>query len=178
MCWQVFLGVYDLLAQRVDANGTVQWAQDGIYVCNAAGNQSLHQIVLDEDDNLFVGWQDSRNGSDLDVYIQRVNNDGTLGNPTNLEEIAFSLSDFNLFQNYPNPFNPTTNIQYQVSSNIQVLLKVYDVLGHEIATLVNEYKPAGSYEVDFDATGLSSGVYFYKLQTGSFVETKKMILMR
>lgn len=179
MCWQVFVGVYDLLAQLVDANGTVQWAQDGIYVCNAAGNQSLHQIVLDNDDNLFVGWQDFRNGSDNDIYIQRVNNDGTLGNPTSIEETDFSLNHFNLYQNYPNPFNPTTNIQYQVSSNTQVSLKVYDVLGNEIATLVDEYKPAGSYEIDFEPSSeLSSGVYFYRLQADGFIQTRKMMMLK
>jgi len=64
------------------------------------------------------------------------------------------------------------------NDNALVSLKVYDVLGNEVATLVNEQKPAGTYEVIFDASGLSSGIYFYKLQTGSFVETKKMILLR
>jgi photosystem II stability/assembly factor-like uncharacterized protein len=87
-------------------------------------------------------------------------------------------SEFTLFQNYPNPFNPSTSIQYQVSSISQVSLKVYDLLGREVATLVNEDKPAGSYEVEFDAKGLSSGIYFYKIQAGSFVETKKMLLLK
>jgi hypothetical protein len=91
--------------------------------------------------------------------------------------------DFILQQNYPNPFNPTTTIRYSIPSNVKgktsnVILKVYDVLGNEVATLVNEYKTAGSYEVDFDAAGLSSGVYFYKLQAGSLVETKKMLLTK
>ena len=89
-----------------------------------------------------------------------------------------SPEEFSLEQNYPNPFNPSTSIQYRVSSISNVSLKVYDVLGNEVATLVNEEKPAGSYEVKFDAAGLSSGIYFYKLQTGSFVETKKMILLK
>jgi hypothetical protein len=85
---------------------------------------------------------------------------------------------FSLGQNYPNPFNPSTRIQYQVSSNSQVNLKVYDVLGNEVATLVDEYKPAGNYEIEFSAENLSSGIYFYKLQSNNFVETKKMILLR
>jgi len=85
---------------------------------------------------------------------------------------------FQLEQNYPNPFNPSTNINYQISQNDFVSLKVYNVLGSEVAILVNETKPAGNYEVTFDASSLSSGTYFYKLQTGSFVETKKMILMK
>ena len=102
------------------------------------------------------------------------------GSPVSVEEesILQSPITFNLYQNYPNPFNPTTSIQYQVSSNTQVSLKVYDVLGNEVETLVNEENPAGSYEVKFDAAQLSSGIYFYKLQAGSFVETKKMIYLK
>jgi hypothetical protein len=87
-------------------------------------------------------------------------------------------SQFILAQNYPNPFNPYTTIRFQVPNSSFVNLKVYDILGNEVATLVNEEKSTGSYEVEFDASGLSSGIYFYKLQAGSFVETKKMILMK
>ena len=87
-------------------------------------------------------------------------------------------SEFSLSQNYPNPFNPVTIINYQLTNRSFVSLKVYDVLGNEVASLVNEEKPAGSYSVKFDASRLSSGVYFYKLNAGSFVQTKKMILMR
>jgi hypothetical protein len=83
-----------------------------------------------------------------------------------------------LYNNYPNPFNPTTTISYAVASRQLVTLKVYDVLGKEIATLVNEEKPAGGYEIEFSATSLPSGIYFYRLQAGSFVETKKMVLMK
>jgi hypothetical protein len=83
-----------------------------------------------------------------------------------------------LYNNYPNPFNPSTRIQYAVSSRQFVSLKVYDVLGNEVATLVNEEKPIGSYEVEFDAIELPSGIYFYRLQAGDFVETKKMVLMK
>ena len=85
---------------------------------------------------------------------------------------------FILSQNYPNPFNPVTSIQYAISSRQFVTLKVYDVLGREVATIVNEEKPAGNYEVKFDGANLASGVYFYRLTAGNFVETKKMILLR
>ncbi|HMU41935.1 MAG TPA: T9SS type A sorting domain-containing protein [Ignavibacteriaceae bacterium] len=114
---------------------------------------------------------------------------GTLGSSTwrrPLSEIITSVeaqetdlpSNFNLAQNYPNPFNPSTKIRYSVPISEFVTLKVYDVLGNEVAALVNEEKPAGTYEVNFNASQLSSGIYFYKLQAGSFVETKKMILLR
>jgi len=89
---------------------------------------------------------------------------------------------FQLSQNYPNPFNPGTSIRYQVVGTTHVRLAIYDVLGREVATLVNEEKPAGTYEAIFNASNLSSGTYFYRLTatspTGGFVLTKKMILLR
>jgi hypothetical protein len=102
------------------------------------------------------------------------------GSPVSVEEesILQSPITFNLYQNYPNPFNPNTIIRYAIDSRQLIHLKVYDVLGDEIATLVDEYKSEGIYEVNFDANDLSSGVYFYKLVVGNFVETKKMILLR
>ncbi len=86
--------------------------------------------------------------------------------------------DFLLSQNYPNPFNPTTNIRFRIAKSGFVSLKVYDVLGREVATLVNQEKPAGNYEVKFDGSGLSSGIYFYKLSTENYTSVKKMILMK
>ena len=103
------------------------------------------------------------------------------------DEITIPL-EFGLQQNYPNPFNPVTRIQYAVSSRQFISLKVYDILGNEIATLVSEEKPAGTYEITWYAENLPSGVYFYQLlvsalqskdgKAGSFVETKKMVLLR
>jgi len=87
-------------------------------------------------------------------------------------------TEFSLSQNYPNPFNPSTRIKYAISSRQYVTLKVYDVLGKEVATLVNEEKPAGNYEVEFDATGLPSGIYFYRVISGNYSELKKMVLLR
>ena len=105
---------------------------------------------------------------------------------TDVEDDEKIPTEFSLHQNYPNPFNPSTTIRYTISSVIAsatkqsqlVTLKVYDVLGNEVASLVNEEKPAGSYEVEFQAESLPSGVYLYKLQTGSFVVTKKMLLLK
>ena len=89
-----------------------------------------------------------------------------------------SLQQFQLSQNFPNPFNPSTKIGYQIPNISFVTIKVYDVLGNEIKTLVNEEKPAGIYEIDFNATDISSGIYFYQLKTGSYIETKKMLLLK
>lgn len=86
--------------------------------------------------------------------------------------------NFSLEQNYPNPFNPTTQINYSIPSSQRVMLKVYDELGREVATLVNKDQPAGNYTVDFNAAGLASGVYIYRLQAGDYGQMKKMILMK
>jgi hypothetical protein len=93
------------------------------------------------------------------------------------------VDDFELSQNYPNPFNPVTKIKFTVPSietghAPSVQLIIYDVLGKEIAELVNEEKPAGSYEVEFNGSNLSSGVYFYQLRAGSFIQTKKMLMIK
>ncbi|MCH7965142.1 MAG: T9SS type A sorting domain-containing protein [Bacteroidetes bacterium] len=85
---------------------------------------------------------------------------------------------YKLFDNYPNPFNPATTIKYQIPNAGFVTLNVYDVLGNEVATLVNERKEEGRYEITFDASTLSSGVYIYQLRVNEFVDTKKMILMK
>jgi ligand-binding sensor domain-containing protein len=86
--------------------------------------------------------------------------------------------EISLRQNYPNPFNSSTMISFDIPNQSNVLIKVYDVLGNEVATIVNEEKQAGSYNITFDASALSNGVYFYRLQAGSYIETKKMILMK
>lgn len=88
------------------------------------------------------------------------------------------INDFYLFQNYPNPFNPSTTISWQSPVGGHQTLKIYDLLGREVAVLVDEYKPAGSYEVKFDASHLSSGTYFYRLQAGEFIKKKKLILLK
>jgi hypothetical protein len=90
---------------------------------------------------------------------------------------------FQLYQNYPNPFNPITKIKFTIPSvgaygNTPVHLKVYDVIGNEVATLVDEVRPAGEYEVEFEANGLTSGIYLYKLSSGTFVEIKKMLIIK
>jgi hypothetical protein len=93
---------------------------------------------------------------------------------------------FELLQNYPNPFNPTTTIKYSIpsatvaspNSNINVVLKVYDILGREILTLVNREQKPGYYQVSFDASNLASGVYYYQLNANNLIQTKKMILIK
>ena len=85
---------------------------------------------------------------------------------------------FSLDQNFPNPFNPSTIIHYELPKDVFVLLVVYDILGREVTTLVNERKQPGRYDVTFNTAGLVSGVYFYRMYAGNFVSTKKMLLMK
>jgi hypothetical protein len=95
----------------------------------------------------------------------------------NVVEVSTPFT-YNLSQNYPNPFNPGTTISYQLKNDGLVTIKVYDQLGEEVATLLNEEKSAGSYQIEFNASSLASGVYYYRINAGSFVDTKKMILVK
>jgi len=108
------------------------------------------------------------------IYTAWVN----AGSPVFVANNSSIVEKFKLYQNYPNPFNPTTSIRYQISNNGYVTLKVFDILGKEIAILVNEKKSAGEYEVQFTDYRLSSGIYFYTLNVGDISETKKMILTK
>jgi hypothetical protein len=97
---------------------------------------------------------------------------------TDIDEKNGPVSNFFLSQNYPNPFNPTTKINFSIPKTENVSLKVYDIIGNKVTTLVDESKSAGKYEIIFDASSLSSGIYFYKIITESFVETKKMVFLK
>jgi hypothetical protein len=110
--------------------------------------------------------------------LKQIDFDGT-SEYSNVVEVVFgTVSEFALDQNYPNPFNPTTTIKYSIKEKSSVELKIYDLLGSEIADLVNEEKAPGNYDVSFDASSLSSGVYLYTIKAGSFVQTRKMLLMK
>jgi hypothetical protein len=104
--------------------------------------------------------------------------DFTWSDYTSVKNDNVSIQSFELFQNYPNPFNPSTRIRYEIPERSFVSIKVYDVLGKEIANLVNEVKLIGNYEVDFDGSELTSGVYYYRVSAGDFIQTKKMVLLK
>ena len=97
---------------------------------------------------------------------------------TGIDEEEMQLSAFRIYQNYPNPFNPITTIKYSIPKESFVNIKVYDILGKEITTLINERKSPGNYSIDFNGVNLPSGVYFYRMQAGSFVSTKKFVLLK
>ncbi|NNG27516.1 MAG: T9SS type A sorting domain-containing protein, partial [Ignavibacteriaceae bacterium] len=95
-----------------------------------------------------------------------------------VDDNEFVVNEFDLEQNYPNPFNPNTIIKYSIADQSNVTLKVFDVLGNEIAQLVNRNQNTGSYEINFDASSLASGMYIYTLNAGNFTSSKKMILLK
>jgi hypothetical protein len=134
------------------------------------GTATASQYYTFVDENVTNGSNQYR--------LKQLDYDGTFEYSNIIQAEVGSPIEISLEQNYPNPFNPTTTIKYQIPERSFVTIKVYDVLGNEIETLVNEEKPAGSYEIEFNGTGLPSGTYFYQLQAGSFVETKKMVLMK
>jgi len=130
-------------------------------------SSSVYSIYSDRNNNKWFGFD---NG-----YIVKYTGDF----PTTIKDDEFNTpKDFSLFQNYPNPFNPSTKISWQSPVNSHQTLKVYDVLGNEVATLVNEFRNAGRYEIDFNASSLSSGIYFCKLEAGDFIQTKKMVFLK
>lgn len=152
-------------------NGSVwmnHWKQGFTY----DGNNNCIESLLQNWD--FYNWVNERKDSYAYVPVTEVN-----------EDLSF-INSYSLSNNYPNPFNPSTSIKYAVSSRQFVKLKVYDLLGNEVETLVNEEKSAGKYEINWNAANLPSGVYFYRLQAGdlstssgrSFVQTRKMILLK
>jgi len=118
---------------------------------------------------------------DIDVLSASTGDDKIAWYENLISSVAISNeipTAFNLSQNYPNPFNPFTIIRFSVPEESSVSIVVINPLGEEVTTLINENITAGSYEVDFNAAGLPSGIYFYKIQAGSFIETRKMILLK
>jgi hypothetical protein len=116
-------------------------------------------------------------GTNFSYRLKQIDNDGTYKFSDKVE-IDISPVNFELYQNYPNPFNPSTTIKYSIPELSFVIIKVYDILGNEITTLINQEQPFGYYFVNFYVPSLSSGIYFYQLRVGSYVQTKKMIMLK
>lgn len=148
---------------------------------NLASNQTVSKTI-----NLESAWNTGnigvvvfvQNSSSKEVYQSNFITYDELG-ITSVDDINNSILDsYNLSQNYPNPFNPTTSIEYQIPAEENVVLKVYNLIGQEVAELVNEKKSAGSYKVNFNAEKLASGVYYYTLRAGNFVGSQKLVLLK
>ncbi len=158
---------------EIQRRQTADWAKVG-FVAGAGSSSSVKNYSY-TDNNLAAGNYSYR--------LKQIDIDGSFSYGASVEvAISSAPQAFALLQNYPNPFNPSTVISYQLAVNSQVTLKVYNLLGQEVATLVNGVQPAGSYTVPFNtssgAPGLSSGMYIYELKAGSFVSTKKLVLMK
>jgi hypothetical protein len=157
------------IINSVDTGKTWQTISNNISV-------DLYEVSFPMQD---LGWVVGNSGA----ILYTTNGGVSFIDEENLYEIK---TKFSLIQNYPNPFNPVTKIKYSVSSvtlqqaqsDILVTLKVYDILGREVATLISEEKPAGEYEVEFNAVNLPSGIYFYQLKSGEYIETRKMVLLK
>jgi hypothetical protein len=163
------------------ALGAERQAWNKIGFVNGFGTTTEQQIYSFNDENLETGNYQYR--------LKQIDFDGSYCYSNIIEAEIVSPNKFMLEQNFPNPFNPSTTIKYTIPkvtlSGVEgslVQLKVYDVLGNEVATLVNEYKLSGNYEIEFNPSTikhhLSSGVYFYELKAGDFIQTKKMILLQ
>ena len=167
-------GSFQPNGQPVYDGSISNWVKEEISLTNYVSSQLKIQFQLKTDGGVTRdGWF----VDDIGIFIYTI--------PTDISADADQVYTFSLGQNYPNPFNPATKIKYTIPSStlsgnegFLTTLKVYDVLGNEVAVLVNGEQTAGNYEVEFDAAKLSSGIYFYKLVSDSFVETKKMLLMK
>jgi len=171
-------GDFDLVTTHVD-NGNKLWLNDG------TGNFVFYSTIFDPTSTFsIVGCKDLDRDNDIDIVM--VEESGPNGHSIYFNESTIVGTDekspgsfgYKLHNNYPNPFNPSTTIKYSIASQSNVVLKIYDMLGDEKFTLVNQTKPTGNYEITFDASGLTSGVYFYRLLAGTYTETKKMIIIK
>ncbi len=168
----------NLTTIKYSSNGVQQWFMQ--YIGGMQGGINRGQCIsLDYLRNIFVIGSNSENGTGGDYITIKYTQ------PVGLESASNTVPfDFNLYQNYPNPFNPHTKIKFDIApdsrlrGNDNIILKIFDILGREIAVLVNEKLKPGAYEIDWNGSNNPSGVYFYSLTIGDFTETKKMVLIK
>jgi hypothetical protein len=160
------------LTLKYDSSGNRLWETTFSIAPNAIDEGQF--IAVNDSGCVYIGGSSvTTNGLDYLVIKYRQDSGTSVKEPVRTFPFSFALA-----QNFPNPFNPKTTIKYTVPSSQFVTLKVYGVLGNEVATLVNNFQQAGSQSVEFDASSLSSGVYFYRLSAGIHVDTKKLILLK
>lgn len=168
-------GNADIYAQRIAQNAAINWAATGFAICTAVNDQLNPMIVSNGNLGAIVVWQDYRSGNKFDIYETGFNTTGLIA----IENIGNIFpQEFSLSQNYPNPFNPSTVINYQLPKSSNVKISIYDALGREVNVLVNKSQNAGNHNIEWNAGNYPSGVYFYRLEAGSFVSNKKMILIK
>lgn len=156
---------------KYNSAGVEQWTE--IYNGASNGSDIASSILSDINDNIYVTGYSYDGPNSVDYVTFKYSQ--TVG----INQVSNSIAGaFELKQNYPNPFNPVTKINYELPISNYVSLKIFDISGKEVSTLVNQVQTRGSYEVSFDASNLTSGIYFYKLETNSFSATKKMLLVK
>lgn len=136
---------------------------------------ALHVFPLT---NVGTGYAQMQAGTLRNPDIRSTVDLTAIVNPTAVETENTLVTDYYLAQNYPNPFNPSTKINFGLKKSSNVEINVYNILGNKVATLVNEFKPAGNHSVLFNAKNLSSGIYFYKIVTNEFAQTRKMLMLK
>ncbi len=169
----------DIFGRRFFSNGNPNGTSYRI-VADGPNNGELSPVLYANNSDIIFSWQDNRRSEGWDIYAKIVSWNWN-GLTTAINEGNDNLKDFSLSQNFPNPFNPNTAIRFELPLSGLVTLKIYDLLGNEIAVLVDEYKPAGKYEVKFSVGQesfpvVASGIYFYQFKASSFIKTKKMTL--
>jgi len=181
----VYVGCCDKRLYALNPDGTKRWAfyTGGLVISSPAIGQDGTVYVGSQDNNLYAICSGSKRLSPgpWPKFMQNNQNTGLFGGSPNSLDInhnSYLVKDFDLIQNYPNPFNPSTTIQFALAVRSHVALAVYNVLGQLVREIVNEQKESGYYRVPFNADGLASGVYFYRLKAGRFVETRKMVVLR
>lgn len=177
---------YHIFSQRVDSTGAVRWAANGVPVSLVNAPKDNATVATDLNGGVIVAWEDRRpqpqGGNWYHIYAQNLTGQGVLGGggTTGIAETRRTNLPLKatLQQNYPNPFNPITTIRFGLPKASRVSLKVYDILGREVATLLDGFSKAGEKSVEFRASNFATGVYFYRLVAGDFVETKKLMLLK
>ncbi|HSL89175.1 MAG TPA: M14 family zinc carboxypeptidase [Ignavibacteriaceae bacterium] len=159
-------------SQKPNVNGQNNWEKIGFVNGNGTTTEVSTYIFTDE------LTQTQNQNQNLYYRLKQIDLDGSFSYSDIIEIELIKVDRFSLVQNYPNPFNPSTIISYQLPSNGNISLKVYDVLGNVVAVLVDEYKQIGRYETEFDGSDLSSGIYYYILIADGFTQTKKMVLLK
>ena len=154
--------------KSVSSSEELEWVEVG-FKAGHGNSTEIHNYFF-EDKPMFDGTYHYR--------LKQMNFDGTFDYSNEIEVNLFTVKSFALFQNYPNPFNPSTTISFQLPQASYVTLKVYDAIGTEIETIAEGYYPAGVHEVIFDASKLSSGIYLYRINTGTYQATRKMMVVK
>jgi hypothetical protein len=163
-----------LYVQKILSDSTLAWGTDAVHISKSFYPPGL----IPGENGPIIVFENSVSATGPNIYAKHANSDGSLGEVTAVTDGTVFPVKFNLNQNYPNPFNPATTISWEIPEQAFISLKIYDILGKEVASLVSEEKAAGQYSILFNTAGLSSGIYFYKIIAGRFSDVRKMTILK